>query len=94
MNLKISLGVEQKLQEKHDVTRNEIEECFWNREHGLLEDTREQNKTNPPTMWFIAETDQGRSLKVVFMEIEQGIYEIKTAYEPNENEVAIYEKYA
>jgi hypothetical protein len=76
------------------LQKDKVEECFYNRIKGLLEDTREQYKTNPPTMWFIAETNEGRSLKVVFIELLNGTYEIKTAYEPNEDEVKIYEKYA
>lgn len=94
LNLNISDAIADKLNEKHSVTKDEIEECFYNRIKGLLEDTREQHKTNPPTMWFIAETNEGRSLKVVFIELVNGTYEIKTAYEPNEDEVRIYEKYA
>lgn len=89
--MKLSL---KKLDVKHHVTRSEVEECFYNRLKGLLEDTREQSKTNPPTMWFIAETDDERLLKVVFIELDDGTYAIKTAYEPNNDEVNIYEKYA
>ena len=62
--------------------------------YGLLEDTRENNKTQPPTRWFIAETDHGRLLKVVFVRRDDGYIYLKTAYEPNEVEVNIYEKYA
>lgn len=94
LNLNISKAISEKLINKHDVTREEVEECFMNRTKGLLEDTREQHKTQPPTLWFIAETDQERLLKVVFIELENGTYEIKTAYEPNKDEVKIYEKYA
>jgi hypothetical protein len=61
---------------------------------GLLEDTRVNNRTEPPTMWFIAETDKGRQLKIVFIELADGNYEIKTAYEANGIEVKIYEKYS
>jgi uncharacterized DUF497 family protein len=94
MVLNIKEGVIKKLLEKHAVTRTEVEECFLNRIKGLLEDTREENKTTPPTLWFISETDQGRLLKIVFIELKNGTYEIKIAYEPNEIEVRIYEKYA
>ena len=45
-------------------------------------------------MWFIAETNEGRLLKVVFIELPNRTYEIKTAYEPNDNEVNIHEKFA
>lgn len=94
LNLNISDAVIKKLFEKHMVVPSEIEECFYNRSKGLLEDTREQHKTNPPTMWFIAETDDGRLLKVVFIEHQNQTYEVKTVYEPNDNEVRIYEKNA
>lgn len=94
LNLHINLAVIEKLTIKHGVTYVEIEECFYNRTKGLLEDTREQHQTQPPTMWFIAATDHGRLLKVVFVEIANAAYEIKTAYEPNAEEVRIYEKYA
>lgn len=94
MNLKFSKGIVLKLKLKHKVTPIEVEECFLNRIKGLLEDTREEHKTHPPTLWFIAETDHGRLLKVVFIERLDGIYEVKTAYEPNQKEVKIYEQYA
>jgi hypothetical protein len=61
---------------------------------GFLEDTRLDHKATPPTFWFIAETDHGRLLKVVFIELDNGAYKIKTAYQPNTNEINIYEKYA
>ena len=94
LNLTISAVVFRKIIEKHSVTKEEVEECFYNRTGGLLEDNRERHKTRPPTMWFIAETDEGRILKIVFIELSDKTYEIKTAYEPDENEVRIYEKYA
>jgi uncharacterized DUF497 family protein len=94
LNLNISDIVVKKLLKKHDVNRAEVEECFLNRVKGLLVDIREEHKTTPPTLWFIAETDQGRLLKVVFIELKNGNYEIKTAYEPNKIEVDIYDKYA
>lgn len=93
-NLNISKRITAKLLEKHKVTTTEVFECFFNRTKGLLEDTRVDHKTNPPTLWFIAETDHCRLLKIVFIELPDGNYEIKTAYAPNENEVIIYERYA
>ena len=94
MSLKFSKGMVLKLLQKYSVTKAEIEECFFNRENGFLEDIREQHKTIPPTQWFIAKTDHGRLLKVVFIKFNDGTIEIKTAYKPNEQEVKIYEKYA
>ena len=93
-NLKISAAITLKLNNKHKVTVDEVFECFMNRTKGLLEDTRVNHQTNPPTHWFIAETDHGRLLKIVFMKRQNGSYEIKTAYTPNETEVNIYERYA
>lgn len=93
-DLKISKRIAEKLLQKHGVLKEEIWECFLNRTKGLLEDTRLDHHTDPPTLWFIANTDHGRLLKVVFIRAMDGIYELKTAYEPNDKEVKIYEQYA
>ena len=94
INLRVSPLILQKLLEKHQVCFEEIEQCFLNREKGFLYDIRLDHKTNPPTQWFIAETDCGRTLKIVFIKLFNGMYEIKTAYEPNKTEVRIYENKA
>jgi len=94
IQLKISVKIFEKINKKHNVTKEEIFECFYNRIRGYLEDIRPDHQTEPPTYWFIAETDRGRILKVVFIENIDGSYEIKTAYEPNDKEVKIYEKYS
>ena len=93
-NLKISKNIIGKLKSKHNVSVDEVFECFLNRTKGLLEDTRVNHKTNPPTLWFIAETDRARRLKIVFIQIVNGEYEVKTVYEPNDVEIKIYEQYA
>lgn len=92
--LKLGIRIKQKLLEKHHVIMDEVYECFLNRTKGFLEDTRLEHKTDPPTLWFVSETDVGRVLKIVFIEHNDGSYEIKTAYEPNTKEIVIYEKYA
>jgi len=94
MNLKISQKIIKKITEKHKVHPSEIEECFWNKTKISLIDKREKNKTNPPTFWFIAKTDSERLLKIVFIDLLDGTFEIKSAFEPNEEEIRIYEKYA
>lgn len=53
-NLKISKSIIGKLKSKHNVSVDEVFECFLNRTKGLLEDTRVNHKTNPPTLWFIS----------------------------------------
>ncbi len=95
MSLRISAKVKAKLQKKHNVTEEEIIECFQSCENGYLLDEREDNQTDPPTQWFISETDYGRLLKVVFiMHYEDRVVEIKTAYEPNNDEINLYNKIA
>lgn len=73
------------------ITEDEIRDCFENRLDDPIEDTREEHKTKPPTMWFIADTNHFRRLKVVFIQQKSGDVVIKTAYEPDEIEEWIYE---
>lgn len=70
MSLIISPRVREKLSLKHRVTEDEIVQCFANRDGRMLRDTREEHATDPPTLWFIAETDFGRLLKVIFIQCD------------------------
>lgn len=81
-----------KLQQKHNVTIEEVEECISNLDpsHKLLTDTREGNATIPPTLWFVSETNSGRKLKVVFILLDDGDIHLKTAYDANPTEITIY----
>jgi hypothetical protein len=93
MPIVISTKVRAKLAAKQPpVTPEEIEQCFVTVEGIYLEDMREQHASDPPTMWFIAETYYGRKLKVVFILKGEDIV-IRTAYPPNEEEIRIYSKY-
>ncbi|AUW09055.1 TPA: hypothetical protein MIR18_19735 [Klebsiella pneumoniae] len=94
MNLIISPAIRQKLSSKQPpVNEDDILQCFSNRTGQLLEDTREDNQTTPPTKWFIAQTDYGVNLKIVFIHRPGiGIF-IRTAYAPNSEEIRIYQKY-
>ena len=67
----------------------EVQQCFANRTGRYLKDTRARHKTNPPSQWFIAETDKGRKLKIVFL-IDKGNLVIKSAFEPEDAAVRIY----
>lgn len=89
--LQISLGTLDKLKTKHRVTRREVEQCFENICGGYLVDTRENHQTDPETLWFIASTNQERLLKIVFIFLNGNIY-LKTAYEPNQTEINIYDR--
>ncbi len=93
-NLQISPSVQAKLAGKTPpVKRDEILQCFANREGKFLLDTREDHQSDPPTRWFIAETNFGRKLKIAFIARGQ-VVTIRTAYDPNEDELRIYSKYA
>lgn len=93
MDLNISDRVRHKLTSRHGVSEVEIQACFANRQGNYLKDVREEHESDPPTLWFIAETDHGRKLKIVFMQEHDGSITIKTAYEANEEEVRIYGKF-
>jgi uncharacterized DUF497 family protein len=89
MPLLASQSVARKLREKHGVSVEEVKQCFLNRTRGILRDTREVHRTHPPTMWFIASTDAGRELKIVFV-LEGNKVSLKRAYSPNDMEKQIY----
>lgn len=88
----ISQDVLAKLRDKHQVSRREIEQCFENKCGNYLEDAREDHKSDPATLWFVAPTNQDRLLKVVFIYLDGNIH-IKSAFEPEPNVVRIYDKY-
>jgi hypothetical protein len=93
MALVLSRRVREKLASKTPpVSEDEILQCFANRSGRYLLDHREQNQTDPPTRWFLAETDYGRVLKVVFIQKDQLVV-IKTAYDPNGIERDIYRRF-
>ena len=92
MRFIISQKVRQKLASKiPPVSEEEIQECFENRLDDPIKDNREEHKTKPPTMWFIADTNHFRRLKIVFIQQRSGKIVIKTAYEPDKTEEWIYE---
>lgn len=85
----ISESIERKLKVKHNVLVSEVHECFANVQRGFLEDTREDHKTDPPTYWFVEETDKARWLFVAFMMIDREI-KIKTVFDADEQRKRIY----
>lgn len=93
MAIIISSKILTKLIDKHDVSKSEVRQCFENISGKFLFDTREKHQTDPKTMWFIAQTNKNRLLKVVFMimeEKEKTNFIIKSAFEPNAKEIEIY----
>jgi hypothetical protein len=96
VNVTISERVLEKLASKHRVTADEVRQCFENRDGGLLEDTREEHRSDPPTQWFIAETNQCRKLKVIFIQrVFRGVVrnDVRSAYDPSAQAIRLYEKY-
>jgi hypothetical protein len=88
----ISESIEHKLAYKHSVKLQEVHECFANRCGKYLLDTREQHATNPPTRWFISETNHGRKLKIIFV-LDKGKIYLRSAFPPGPDEIRIYEKH-
>jgi hypothetical protein len=92
MPIVISAKIREKLASKHGVSPDEVSQCFANRIGKFLTDNREEHASDPPTLWFISETDWGKSLKIVFVRKGDKIY-LRTAFPPNAEEVRIYKKY-
>ena len=87
-NLIVSTAVEAKLKRDHGVDLAEVRQCFLNKRGKLLVDNRALN----PTLWFIADTNKARPLKIVYIQIGLQVH-LKTAYDPNDVEKAIYAKH-
>jgi len=77
------------LREKHQVERREVEQCFANKCGLSLIDSREDHQSDPPTLWFVAPTNRGRLLKVVFIFREGKVF-LRTAFEADELAQKIY----
>jgi len=83
----------EKLAQKHGVNKDEVEQCFANRTGEYLEDDREEHQTDPATQWFVAETNYGRLLKIIFIAKNNSLY-IRSAYPPSDEVIRIYKKYS
>lgn len=89
----VSDWVKEKLAER-GISLGEVEEAVYNSMPPYLIETRKEHKTRPATRWFISQTANERLLKVAFILYEeQRLAVIKTAYEPEDYEVANYEEY-
>lgn len=94
MDFLITEATARKLRQKHNVSEREVIECFGTRKKTALIDNREEHRTDPPTRWFIAETDAGRRLKVLYIRLSPTEVVIRTAYEPNADEERVYSEKA
>jgi hypothetical protein len=93
MDIYISEAVRKKLKEKHSVCEEEVLQCFRLRKSKYAYDTRSQQTTYPPTLWFISETASGRRLKIVCLRFTKTEIVLKTAYEPSADEELLYHLY-
>lgn len=91
--LRISPKVAGKLAEKHKVERREVEQCFDNKCGRFLLDDREDHRTDPPTLWFVAPTNKGRMLKIIFI-YRDGYLDLRSAYDADQRIQDIYDRYA
>jgi uncharacterized DUF497 family protein len=83
----------EKLKTKHGVSIDEVEQTFLTRTGSLAREMRPKNQGTEDRFWFISTTDSGRELKVVFfIDADENVPVIITAYEPDSNEVNLYEK--
>ena len=93
MGLEFSPKAREKLSTEHGVTTDEVLECFYNRSGNFLRDERDGHESDPPIHWFISCTDKKRVLKVMFM-VYPGIrVSIKSAYQPSQDEIRLYNKH-
>lgn len=93
MGLHISQSVRAKLSSKNPpVSEEDIKQCFANRSGQVLFDQRAKHATDPATLWFVSQTDFGRTLKICYIPYPDKIA-IRTAYDPDPEEIRIYSKY-
>lgn len=93
VNLRISPGVLEKLGTKHKVDRREIEQCFDNKCGLFLMDDREDHQSDPPTLWFVAPTNKGRLLKIIFI-YRDGHMDLRSAYDADAAAQRLYDRKA
>lgn len=88
---KVSARIREKILHKHGVTMEEVTECFLNRSPHAFTDDRLDPQTDPPTQWFIAETDKTRKLKIVYCEYED-FFAIKSAFDATTKWCVVYDE--
>lgn len=95
MALVISSAVREKLNNKQSpVTAAEIQQCFANRNGRFLFDTPGKQPYGSACPMVRCGGRLRAKLKVCFILYESGDVHIKTAYDPNKDELRIYDKYA
>lgn len=92
MGIVLSQRIKEKLADvNHRIGLDDIKQCFANRKRGFVVDNREEHRTDPPTLWFVAENDYGVKIKVMFVMRGQDIY-VKSAYRATDVVAGIYRR--
>lgn len=89
MALIVSDKTKAKLRLKHQVTLDEVMQAFADRPDYVVEDDREDHKSDPPTYWFVASTDSGRMLKVVYVQ-RGGDFHLRTAFPASAAQIHLF----
>lgn len=83
MALVIAPQIEDKIgaDDHGNVTAKEVQECFQNHCGGYCDEQRpeHQNSDGLPSLWFVAETNKRRVLKIMFVRRDGNIH-LKSAY--------------
>lgn len=75
------------------ITENEVHECFENHDGRLCWDNRPQHldRQGRPSPWFVAETNQRRLLKIMFVREDEDVH-LKSAYPATATVHDLYER--
>lgn len=97
MAIIISEEVEKKIgaDDHGNVTVKDVHECFANHcgRYAYEHHPEHKNDEGKATPWFVAKTNHGRTLKIMFVLRGEDVH-VKSAYPATENVQRIYGKYA
>jgi hypothetical protein len=94
LRLYIAPSVLKKCNNKHNITEEEIREA-WDRYNGPeFEDTRESNRSNPATQWFIVKIGSGRILNLAYIPFDdEGVATLRTCFVPAQPKINVFLKH-
>lgn len=77
-----------------NVTEKEVQECFANHTGGYCYDKRPQHLDGDgkPSPWFVAKTNRGRILKIMFVRDGRDLY-LKSAYPATDRVQQIFKRH-
>jgi hypothetical protein len=74
------------------ITLGEIEESLFNLQLPMIEETRMEHRTEPPTYWFVSETAMDRVLFVVGLwDREREVFIVKTSRDATDKDLERWE---